>query len=252
MSLPPSIPLPLPSLPLQLVSQLVEDIYYACEDTAHMEGLLPLTYGQAVEILDISDGDLWLVKTVDAATGKSVEGMVRASSLVSTPPGPPKQNGATPPPQQNGGMPLPQQNGTVVGEPLEPAQVSATTAVLPGSLFGRYEPPRSMIFGKPVVKDGEIVDMEEAVEREASVSEQAPPPSMPVIRLQSPEAAAELLRLQEASVNSQQRLDDFDPVEMYVAIADFEATEESNVSLKAGQRMQVGGGVWFLGHVTVT
>ena len=201
-----------------------------------MEGLLVLTYGQAVEVLDISDGDLWLVKTVDAATGKSVEGMVRASSLVSTPPGPP---------EQNGGMPLPQQNGTVVGEPLEHAQVSATTAVLPGSLFGRYEPPRSMIFGKPVVKDGEIVDMEEAVEREASVLEQAPPPSMPVIRLQSPEATAELLRLQEASVNSQQRLDDFDPVEMYVAIADFEATEESNVSLKAGQRMQVGGGCGF-------
>ena len=34
-------------------------------------------------------------------------------------------------------------------------------------------------------------------------------------------------------------VDDFDPVEVYVAIADFEAAEESNVSLSAGQCVQV-------------
>lgn len=39
------------------------------------------------------------------------------------------------------------------------------------------------------------------------------------------------------------KLDEFDPVEVYVAIADFEATEEANISLTAGQHVQVGGAV---------
>ena len=34
-------------------------------------------------------------------------------------------------------------------------------------------------------------------------------------------------------------LEDFDPVEMYIAIADFVAIEESNISLQAGQCVQV-------------
>ena len=34
-------------------------------------------------------------------------------------------------------------------------------------------------------------------------------------------------------------MEDFDPMEMYVAIADFEGVEKSNVSLRAGQCVQV-------------
>ena len=34
-------------------------------------------------------------------------------------------------------------------------------------------------------------------------------------------------------------LEEFDPVEVYVAIADFKGAEESNVSLRAGQCVQV-------------
>ncbi len=34
-------------------------------------------------------------------------------------------------------------------------------------------------------------------------------------------------------------MEDFDPVEVFVAIADFKGTEESNVSLRAGQCVQV-------------
>ena len=45
------------------------------------------------------------------------------------------------------------------------------------------------------------------------------------------------------SVPGSMKLDEFDPVEVYVAIADFEATEEANISLTAGQHVQVGGAV---------
>ena len=202
----------------------MDDIYYAREDTS--EGV-PLVVGQPVEVLDVSDGDLWLVKTVDPKTGKPVEGMVRASSLVPTPPSkaPGKVNGVN-----EQGRPHP----------------STTAAVMPGSLFGSYEPPKSMIFGKPEVV--ERTETEQDKGAKVTASEPAPPPpphtssssSVPVIRLQSPEVVDELQKLQEASVNSSGRLDEFDPVEMYAAIADFEAAEESNISLRAGEHVQVG------------
>ncbi len=35
-------------------------------------------------------------------------------------------------------------------------------------------------------------------------------------------------------------LEDFDPVEIYIAIVDFVAVEESNISLTGGQCVQVG------------
>ena len=186
-------------------------------------------------MLDISDGDLWLVKTVDSATGKPVDGLVRRSCLVPKPPS----------------KVVPVQNGmeSAVSEPVEhsgkvqlrgqPPPSSATAAVMPGTLFGKYDPPQSMIFGKPQVKDGEIANVEQAMKKDTPISEQAPPP-VPVIRLQSPAADTELQRLQEASVSPQVQLDEFDPVEMYVAIADFQASEESNISLKAGEHVQVG------------
>lgn len=207
----------------------MDDIYYACEDTS--EGVA-LTVGQPVEVLDISDGDLWLVKTVDPKTGKAVEGMVRASSLVPTPPS--KTSG---------------QNGKVNGVNEQgPPHPSTTAAVMPGSLFGGYEPPKSMIFGKLEVVERPVMETEQDQDTKATALEPAPPSlphtssssSVPVIRLQSPEAVGELQKLQEASVNSSDRLDEFDPVEMYVAIADFEATEESNISLRAGEHVQVG------------
>ena len=40
---------------------------------------------------------------------------------------------------------------------------------------------------------------------------------------------------------SSTQLEDFDPVELYIAIADFEAAEEGSISLVAGQHVQVGG-----------
>ena len=40
---------------------------------------------------------------------------------------------------------------------------------------------------------------------------------------------------------SSTQLEDFDPVELYAAIADFEVSEESSISLAAGQHVQVGG-----------
>ena len=61
---------------------------------------------------------------------------------------------------------------------------------------------------------------------------------------------------------STEKLDDFDPVEVYVAIADFYAAAENNISLSIGQHVQVGGSLsgsrdchrsWSLhGYVTVT
>ena len=99
------------SLPLlQFISQLVEDVYYSCEDTpqsAANEGLLSLAYSRSVEVLDASGGDLWLVKTTDTASGKTSEGLVQRSWLTPKPPPPrknvtPVQNGTEPhPPHQN-------------------------------------------------------------------------------------------------------------------------------------------------------
>ena len=225
----------------QFASQVVEDVYYSSEDTssADTHGLVPLTYGQAVEILDISDDRLWLVKTTDPATGKPAEGMVRPSSLVPKPP-PPR-------PHKTG----PFQNGMEQGH-LEPGNVdkvqlrghpppvsSAPEAMLPGKLFGVYEPPPSMIFGKPDVSKRDIPIVEESIKQATPLTQQAPP--LPKRDYTTQVQDDELRRLQDASVNSQIRLDDFDPVvvETYVAIADFEAAEESNISLKAGEHVQV-------------
>ena len=223
-------------LSVQFESQLIEDVYYACEDTTRVakRGLLPLAYGQAAEVLDISDGDLWLVKTADPTTGKPVEGLVRRSWLTAKPP-PPIQNGAEP-----------QQNENVAVSGIEPGRTdkvqlrghppptsSAPAAVMPGTLFGIYEPPKSMIFGKPHVKDGEITSVEQAIKKATPTVQQATPPPVPA-------ASDELQRLQDTSVNSEVQLDTLDPVEMYVAIADFQASEESSISLKAGDHVQVG------------
>ena len=54
------------------------------------------------------------------------------------------------------------------------------------------------------------------------------------------------------SVPGSMKLDEFDPVEVYVAIADFEATEEANISLTAGQHVQVGGAVMWQPCVSAT
>ena len=278
---PPPPPFPSPSLPLllplsptlfqpiypnycalnlQFISQLVEDIYYAQKDTTHTSGagLLPLTYGQAVEVLDVSDGDLWLVKTVDAATGKAVDGLVRRSCLVSKPPPskvPPVQNGTET--QQNVNMgdrePAGGWAGKVQLRGHPPPSSSATAAVMPGSLFGVYEPPRSMIFGKPHVNEREIATVEQAVKKDAPILEQAPPlsekapPTLPIIRLESP---SDYDRVQDPSVSPHTHSDD---IETYVAIADFHASEESNISLKAGEQVQVCYVTWvpLLCHMTV-
>lgn len=202
---------------------------------------MPLAYGQPVEVLDVSGGDLWLVKTVDSATGKPVEGLVRRSTLVSKPP--PKAA-----PAENG-MET-RQNGNAVSKPVRqsdkvhlrghpPPSSSSTAAVMPGTLFGTYEPPQSIIFGTPQVKDEEIPSIDQSVKKDTPPLEHLPPPSVPTVSVQSPTAANELRKLQEASVNSQVQLDDFDPIEMYVAIADFQALEESSISLKAGEHVQV-------------
>ena len=200
-----------------------------------------MAYGQPVEVLDISGGDLWLVKTVDSSTGKPVEGLVKQSSLVSKPP--PKAA-----PAENG-MET-RQNGDAVSKPAgqsdkvhlrghPPPSSSSTAAVMPGTLFGTYEPPQSMIFGTPQVKDEEIPSIDQSVKKDTPPLEHLPPPSLPTVNVESPVAANELQKLQEASVNSQVQLDDFDPVEMYVAIADFQALEESSISLRAGEHVQV-------------
>ena len=251
-------PLPL----LQLISQLVEDVYYSCEDTPQStanEGLLSLAYGQSVEVLDASGGDLWLVKTTDTASGKTSEGLVQRFWLTPKPPPPREnvtlvQNGTEPhPPHQNGDTGMSElQPGRdtdrvqLRGHPLPTS--SAPAAVLPGTLFGVYEPPKSMIFGKPEVNEGDIPVIEDSIKISTPTTKQVPPMILeqaPTPHKSEEEAKTataaddELQRLQVASVNSQVQLDNFDPVEMYVAIADFDAAEDSNISLRAGEHVQV-------------
>lgn len=190
-----------------------------------------------MEVLDISGGDLWLVKTVDSATGKPVEGLIKRSSLLSKPPpkAAPVENGMDT--RQNISKPVEHSDKVHLrGHP--PLSSSSTAAVMPGTLFGTYEPPRSMLFGTPQVKDEDIPTIEQSV-KDTPPLEHLPPPSTPTVSVQSPVAATELEKLQEASVNSQVQLDDFDPIEMYVAIADFQALEESSISLRAGEHVQV-------------
>ena len=259
------IPSFLHTLPLlfQFTSMVIEDIYYSNEDTPQSpsnEGLLSLTYGQSVEILDVSGGDLWLVKTTDTTAGKTAEGLVKQSWLSPKPP-PPRKNIAAP--VQNVSELHRHQNGDIRINQSQPGRdpdkvqlrghpppiSSAPAAILPGTLFGVYEPPKSMIFGKPEVNEGDIPTVEESIKQPSPTTKQAPP----MILEQAPTplksedgtttttstADDELQRLQVASVNSQVQLDNFDPVEIYVAIAHFEAAEESNISLRAGERVQV-------------
>ncbi|CAI8009155.1 SH3 and PX domain-containing protein 2A, partial [Geodia barretti] len=246
----------------QLISQLVEDVYYSCEDTPQStanEGLLSLAYGQSVEVLDASGGDLWLVKTTDTASGKTSEGLVQRFWLTPKPPPPREnvtlvQNGTEPhPPHQNGDTGMSElQPGRdtdrvqLRGHPLPTS--SAPAAVLPGTLFGVYEPPKSMIFGKPEVNEGDIPVIEDSIKISTPTTKQAPPMILeqaPTPHKSEEEAKTataaddELQRLQVASVNSQVQLDNFDPVEMYVAIADFDAAEDSNISLRAGEHVQL-------------
>ncbi len=69
----------------QFVSRVVEDVYYTTRPykTSHVS----LVRGQPIEVLDISGGNYWLVKTVDPQTGKALEGMIPSSYLTPTPPG---------------------------------------------------------------------------------------------------------------------------------------------------------------------
>ena len=205
--------------------------------------------GQPVEVLDISGGELWLVKTTDPATGRTAEGLVRASWLTTKPP--PSNTG----PIQNGTEPL-QQNGDIgIGEYVgmdanrvhlrghPPPTLSAPASVLPGALFGTYEPPKSMVFGKPEV---EMPIEEESVMKITPTTE----PALPTNSVQAPPLPPkgvsggdkELEKLQDMSVSFHVQLDTFDPVEVYVAIADFTAAEETSISLSAGQHVQVSGG----------
>ena len=248
---------------------MVEDVYYSCEDTPHStatEGLLSLVYGQSVEVLDASGGDFWLVKTTDPASGKTAEGLVRQSWLTPKPPPPrtntgPVQNGTESYPHQNGDIGMGESPGKgtdrvhLRGHPLPTS--SAPAAILPGTLFGVYEPPKSMIFGKPEVNEGDVPVVEESIKKATPTTKQAPPAifeQAPTPLKSETEVTAtaddELQRLQVASVNSQVTLDTFDPVEMYVAIADFEAAEESNISLRAGEHVQVSQAVLMSAYST--
>ena len=199
-----------------------------------------------MEVLDISGGDLWLVHTTDPAEGRTAEGLVRRTWLTSKPPpqrtnAAPVQN-ATEPPRENGDVGI----GEYVGRDVDKVQLrghppptsSAPAAVLPGTLFGTYEPPKSTIFGKPEVDKRDIPIVEESVEKTTPITEQAPP-LPPRTDKGVGSVGAELQRLQEASVSSQVQLDQFDPVELFVAIADFTAAEKSNISLRAGENVQV-------------
>ena len=110
----------------QFVSQLVDDVYYAKQDYHSNKGGVSLWSGQAVEVLDISNGTWWLVKTFDSITGKPLEGLVPASCLVPTPP--------------------------VEKYEAETGQeVSTNVMVQPSALFGigNYEPPKSLLLAEP-------------------------------------------------------------------------------------------------------
>ena len=133
---------------LQFVSQLVEDVYYAREDYQSRGGGVSLTFGQAVEVLDISDGDMWLVKTVDSQTGKVVEGMVPSQCLVPRPPGldqtPEHLEAET-------GQEIPQLKSFPASADTQLGDhKSSNVVVMPNSLFGAYEPPRSLLLDEPV------------------------------------------------------------------------------------------------------
>ena len=210
----------------------MDDVYYARVTVGRRKGGVSLAVGQAVEVLDISDGDFWLVSTVDSGTGREEEGMVAQDNLTPTPPTKTQGPGG----RVNG----------VGNEGAAPSSSSSNTAaVLPGALFGHYEPPKSMVFGKPELEErgGGEEEGRRMEDTHAPVATETPGDGKgpaPVIRLQSTEMVDELLKLQEASVNPSVQLDQFDPVEVYVAIADFEGTEDSNISLRAGKHVQVG------------
>ena len=216
----------------------MDDVYYAREAVSGRKGGVSLAAGQAVEVLDISDGDFWLVRTVDPSTARE-EGMVASSNLSPTPPTKTRERG-----------------GRVKGvsnEGVASSSSSSTAAVMPGALFGRYEPPKSMVFGKPELEErgGEDVEVERteegkkredthafvAMEMPGEREDPSPKDPAPVIRLQLTEVVDELQKLQETLVNPSVQLD---PVEVYIAIADFKGTEDSNISLRAGEHVQVG------------
>ncbi len=62
----------------------MEGVYYVTQPYTSRD--VSLTLGQPVEVLDISGGNYWLVKTVDPQTGKPLEGMIPSSFLSPTPP----------------------------------------------------------------------------------------------------------------------------------------------------------------------
>lgn len=136
--------------PLQFVSQLVEDVYYAKEDYRGRGGGVSLVVGQPVEVLDISDGDMWLVKTIDSRTGKPTEGLVPSMSLIPKPPGP-VQNELF---EAETGQEVPRAEiakGLADAQSNEhaSAKVSTNVMVMPNSLFGTYEPPKSLLLDEP-------------------------------------------------------------------------------------------------------
>ena len=123
-------------------------MYYAQEDYQARGGGVSLTFGQAVEVLDISDGDMWLVKTVDSQTGKVIEGMVPSQCLVPRPPGldrtPEHLEAET-------GQEIPPLKSSPASAVAQPGDhESSNVAVMPNSLFGAYEPPRSLLMDEPV------------------------------------------------------------------------------------------------------
>ena len=127
---------------------MVEDVYYAQEDYQSRGGGVSLTFGQAVEVLDISDGDMWLVKTVDSQTGKVIEGMVPSQCLVPRPPGldrtPEHLEAET-------GQEIPQLKSSPASADAQPVNhESSNVAVMPNSLFRAYEPPQSLLLDEPV------------------------------------------------------------------------------------------------------
>ena len=132
----------------------MEDVYYANEDYRGRGGGLSLTFGQAVEVLDISDGDMWLVKTVDSQTGRPTEGLVPSMSLVPKPPGPVRNElfeaeTGQEVPQTEIGEDANASADTQPGEHANP-KVSTNVMVMPNSLFGTYEPPQSLLIDEPM------------------------------------------------------------------------------------------------------
>lgn len=142
---------------------MVDDIYYAKQEYQGIEEGISLQFGEPVEVLDISDGRYWLVKSIEPTTGKPIEGLVPSAILV---PHPPRRQVEQY--EAETGQEVPRAEGEI-SESAGPPQMSTNLMVMPNSLFGGYKPPRSLLMDEPCADlTSETTGLEPAMEGEGA------------------------------------------------------------------------------------